>query len=223
MFSVTPGILRVVSSLNPDPATIMIGGKLSSTSPDNDVGLVAWYSVALEKWVMLDKSTQPYPFDYAINFNGDLLKPLGYAVHGYPAWAGATYCIYTSPQAGARTLIARAAADLGKFKPPDDSTVHTFWTVVSSSAHAATFSPKGIATGTYTTNTDNWARWECDTQFGKYVAKAQAGDVGNRVIGLPQWTSAGFKVYTRSLVTTPPTYYDALLDNGEAPWWLGFW
>lgn len=214
MFSITPGILRVVSSLQPDPATIMIGGKLSSTTPDTDVGIVAWYTSELSKWIMIDKATQTYPFDYAITFHGDVLKPIGASVHGAPAWVGSTYCIYRSPQAGIVTYLARSNTDLGKFKPPDDSETFAFWTMAGSAVHAATFVPKGTATGSYTTDTDNWARWESDTQFGKYVAKAQGG-VGDKVVGLPQWTSAGFKTYTRSLGTFPPTKYNSFLDNGD--------
>lgn len=245
MFNISPTVIRVTSLMQPGPGTLMSGFKGSLYAPTTDVGFIGWYSATLAKWVIVNTATQPFPFDCIISFNGDTLKPTGYAVHGYPAWVGTTYCIYHTPSVVAGSIYVAMPKDmLGHYRPIDESPTIAFWVYDGASPHTATFTHKGLAASDVTADINGWGRWESSTQFGIYTAVG-TGVSGTKVIGLPSW-KAGATRYTRSLSTTPlPTWsvftgwvygkysygtamYDPVRDfyvigtyGSESGWWSG--
>lgn len=215
----------------PTPTSCMTGTPQPKNESGPDVGLVAWFSNKTFKWIIIDTAAQAFPFDCIISFNGDTLKPIGYAVHGYPAWVGSTYCIYRAPGTG--SYIAMPRGMLGHYKPIDESLTISFWVYDGIDPHIGTYAHKGQASIDVTANLNSWDRWESSTQFGVYTAVGPSAS-GSKKIGLPNWKS-DMGDHTRSLgLAEYDKYkytglnYDPVSERyvigavgAETGWWVG--
>lgn len=211
-FRILPSAIRATSILECNSVGVMAG-------IDAEDGLIAWYSGSLFKWVLVD--SQEFPFDCVISFNGDTLLPYGVAVHGSPAWVGATYCIYLP--SGSSNWVAMPYLNLGYYAPATGA-AFDWWQYNGVTPQTATFTKQGTAAADVVSDTDAWERWESDTQFGVYAAAGTTA-TGTHTVGLPMWKDGAGVEYVRSLETTGTpanyTYGAAYYDSVNSAWIIG--
>jgi len=215
MWYIYPNIIRTTSLIRPYSVSseVMVAVGLSG-SGDTDSEKVAYKSNMSSKWIIVP-TTQAYPWDCAITFNSDTLQPNVTPIHGYPAWVGATYCMYRRYS----RWVVRIKANLALLTTP--LSTETWWEYTGYfDPHSVTFTKRGAATADKSSSITAWPRWESTTQFGEYAAAGGAS--GTVTIGLPQWKSFGVD-YPRSIVKVDGyyTYGTLVYDTTHSKYIIG--
>lgn len=179
-----------------------------------DIGLVAYYAAPIQKWVVILRSDNGWPWDCAINFGGSHFSPRA-PIFDSPAWTGTEGTLCRS-YVGQWVVVPNDWA--GGIVTP--TVEYSWWAGGSgSSPHEMVFTGKGAAAGdNRTTDISTWKRWESDSPIGVYTNAG--GATGTRVVGTPQYTDGDGKIYTK-IINNVWAYYPPPCNYGDAKYVAG--